>query len=68
MKLILAQNCSKGFVAVDVVSYSMYESDRGKLKMPLNFKMYIYQSSVHLMLKLPFHRPVKIYWMLFQGP
>lgn len=41
MKLILAQNCYRGFVSLDVVSYYMYESDRGKLKMPLNFKMCI---------------------------
>lgn len=46
---------------MDVVSYCTYESEREKLKLPLNIKMCIYQSSVHLVLKLPFHKPVKIY-------
>lgn len=53
-------NCCRGFVAVEVVSYA-YELDTGKLKMSLNFKIYIYPSSVHLVLKLPFHKPVKMY-------
>lgn len=46
---------------MDVVNYYTYELDRGKLKMPLNFKMYIYPSSVRLVLKLPFCKPVKIF-------
>lgn len=50
IKLILAQNSCKGFVAVDVVNYYTSEFDRGRLKFLVHLKMHISKCGVLLML------------------